>query len=95
MTTSVIVAGARTPMGKLLGSQSGFSGAQLGGQAITAALELISLESLSRYFTVPPALIVMPLVPRVSVCVPTAEASMSVVPVLLKTRPPITVAPLS
>ena len=39
MTTSVIVAGARTPMGKLLGSQSGFSGAELGGQAIAAALE--------------------------------------------------------
>ncbi len=39
MTTSVIVAGARTPMGKLLGSQSAFSGSQLGGQAISAALD--------------------------------------------------------
>ncbi|WP_405011540.1 acetyl-CoA C-acetyltransferase [Kitasatospora sp. NBC_01539] len=39
MTTSVIVAGARTPMGRLLGSLKGFSGAELGGVAIKAALE--------------------------------------------------------
>ena len=39
MSTSVIVAGARTPMGRLLGSLKGFSGAQLGGVAIKAALE--------------------------------------------------------
>ncbi|MEV8094085.1 acetyl-CoA C-acetyltransferase [Kitasatospora sp. NPDC085879] len=39
MTTSVIVAGARTPMGRLLGSLKGFSGADLGGIAIKAALE--------------------------------------------------------
>jgi acetyl-CoA C-acetyltransferase len=38
-TTSVIVAGARTPMGKLLGSLKSFSAAQLGGFAIKAALE--------------------------------------------------------
>ncbi len=38
MTTSVIVAGARTPMGRLLGSLKGFSAAQLGGLAIEAAL---------------------------------------------------------
>ncbi|MFD7578658.1 acetyl-CoA C-acetyltransferase [Kitasatospora sp. NPDC059817] len=38
-TTSVIVAGARTPMGRLLGSLKGFSGADLGGFAIKAALE--------------------------------------------------------
>ncbi|MEZ0065929.1 acetyl-CoA C-acetyltransferase [Streptacidiphilus sp. MAP12-20] len=38
-TTSVIVAGARTPMGRLLGSLKGFSGADLGGLAIKAALE--------------------------------------------------------
>ncbi len=38
-TTSVIVAGARTPMGRLLGSLKGFSGAELGGVAIKAALE--------------------------------------------------------
>jgi acetyl-CoA C-acetyltransferase len=36
---SVIVAGARTPMGRLLGSLKGFTGAQLGGVAIKAALE--------------------------------------------------------
>jgi acetyl-CoA C-acetyltransferase len=39
MSGSVIVAGARTPMGRLLGSLKGFSGAQLGGVAIKAALE--------------------------------------------------------
>ncbi|MGQ0464032.1 MAG: acetyl-CoA C-acetyltransferase [Sporichthyaceae bacterium] len=38
MSASVIVAGARTPMGRLLGSLQGFSGAQLGGKAIEAAL---------------------------------------------------------
>src|SRR5690242_21159137 len=37
--TSVIVAGARTPMGRLLGGLRGFSGAELGGVAIRAALE--------------------------------------------------------
>jgi acetyl-CoA C-acetyltransferase len=36
---SVIVAGARTPMGRLLGSLRSFSGADLGGFAIKAALE--------------------------------------------------------
>ncbi|MBO0878445.1 MAG: acetyl-CoA C-acyltransferase, partial [Pseudonocardia sp.] len=39
MTQSVIVAGARTPMGRLLGSLKDFSAAQLGGVAIEAALE--------------------------------------------------------
>ncbi|WP_328902449.1 acetyl-CoA C-acetyltransferase [Streptomyces sp. NBC_00441] len=38
-TTSVIVAGARTPMGRLLGSLKTFSGADLGGIAIKAALD--------------------------------------------------------
>ena len=38
-TTSVIVSGARTPMGRLLGSLKDFSGAELGGIAIKAALE--------------------------------------------------------
>ncbi|WP_405507093.1 acetyl-CoA C-acetyltransferase [Streptomyces cyaneofuscatus] len=38
-TTSVIVAGARTPMGRLLGSLKSFSAADLGGFAIKAALE--------------------------------------------------------
>ncbi|MCX4548134.1 acetyl-CoA C-acetyltransferase [Streptomyces sp. NBC_01387] len=37
--TSVIVAGARTPMGRLLGSLKSFSGADLGAFAIKAALE--------------------------------------------------------
>ncbi|RMI31593.1 acetyl-CoA C-acetyltransferase [Streptomyces triticirhizae] len=36
---SVIVSGARTPVGRLLGSLSGFSGAELGSFAIRAALE--------------------------------------------------------
>jgi acetyl-CoA C-acetyltransferase len=36
---SVIVAGARTPIGRLLGSLKDFTGAQLGGIAIKAALE--------------------------------------------------------
>lgn len=36
---SVIVSGARTPVGRLLGGLSGFSGSDLGGFAIKAALE--------------------------------------------------------
>jgi acetyl-CoA C-acetyltransferase len=36
--TSVIVAGARTPVGRLMGSLSDFSGSDLGGIAIKAAL---------------------------------------------------------
>jgi len=36
---SVIVSGARTPMGRLLGSLKGFSAADLGGVAIAGALE--------------------------------------------------------
>jgi len=39
MRDAVIVGGARTPIGRLLGSLSGFTGAQLGGFAIKAALE--------------------------------------------------------
>ena len=38
MREAVIVGGARTPIGRLLGSMSGFTGAQLGGLAIKAAL---------------------------------------------------------
>ncbi|MEV5652253.1 acetyl-CoA C-acetyltransferase [Nocardia sp. NPDC052254] len=38
-TTSVIVSGARTPVGRLLGGLSGFSGSDLGGFAIEAALQ--------------------------------------------------------
>ena len=39
MTTSVIVAGARTPIGRLMGSLKDFSGSDLGAVAIRAALE--------------------------------------------------------
>jgi acetyl-CoA C-acetyltransferase len=39
MGTSVIVAGSRTPIGRLLGGLSSFTGAELGGVAIRAALE--------------------------------------------------------
>ncbi|HTH84694.1 MAG TPA: acetyl-CoA C-acyltransferase, partial [Mycobacterium sp.] len=39
MTTSVIVAGARTPVGKLMGSLKDFSASDLGGIAISGALE--------------------------------------------------------
>ncbi|MFI6738004.1 acetyl-CoA C-acetyltransferase [Nonomuraea sp. NPDC050451] len=39
MSSSVIVAGARTPIGKLLGSLSGLPAVELGGIAIKAALE--------------------------------------------------------
>ncbi|MGH3366719.1 MAG: acetyl-CoA C-acetyltransferase [Nocardioidaceae bacterium] len=39
MAGSVIVAGARTPIGRLLGGLKSFSGADLGGFAIKAALE--------------------------------------------------------
>ncbi|BDT85379.1 acetyl-CoA C-acetyltransferase [Nocardia cyriacigeorgica] len=39
MTNSVIVSGARTPVGRLLGGLKGFSGSDLGGFAIKAALE--------------------------------------------------------
>ncbi len=38
MSGSVIIAGARTPMGRLLGSLKDFSGADLGGAAIAGAL---------------------------------------------------------
>src|SRR5687767_5693486 len=39
MAGSVILGGARTPIGKLSGSLAGFSAADLGGLAIKAALE--------------------------------------------------------
>jgi acetyl-CoA C-acetyltransferase len=39
VSSSVIVAGARTPVGRLLGSLKDLTGAQLGGVAIKAALE--------------------------------------------------------
>jgi len=43
VTRSVIVGGARTPMGRLLGGLKEFSGADLGGFAIKAALERAGL----------------------------------------------------
>ncbi len=43
MAGSVILAGARTPLGKLSGALAGFSGADLGGLAIKAALERAGL----------------------------------------------------
>ena len=39
MTTTVIVAGARTPIGRLLGALAPFSATSLGGMAIAAALD--------------------------------------------------------
>jgi acetyl-CoA C-acetyltransferase len=44
MREAVIVGGARTPIGRLLGSLSGFTGAQLGGLAIKAALERAGVQ---------------------------------------------------
>jgi acetyl-CoA C-acetyltransferase len=43
MGAAVIVGGARTPIGRLLGSLSGLSGAELGGIAIKAALDRAGL----------------------------------------------------
>ncbi|MCV7255232.1 acetyl-CoA C-acetyltransferase [Mycolicibacterium fluoranthenivorans] len=45
MTTSVIVAGARTPVGKLMGSLKGFSGSDLGAIAIKGALEKAGVDA--------------------------------------------------
>ena len=39
MSGSVIVAGARTPIGKMSGALTSLSAAELGGHAISAALE--------------------------------------------------------
>jgi acetyl-CoA C-acetyltransferase len=43
-TTTVIVAGARTPMGRLSGSLKGFSGSDLGGFAIKGALDKAGVQ---------------------------------------------------
>lgn len=43
MAGAVIVAGARTPIGKLTGSLAGFAATELGGIAISAALERAGL----------------------------------------------------
>ncbi len=45
MGSSVIVAGARTPIGRLLGGLSSLTGAQLGGIAIRSALERAKVSS--------------------------------------------------
>ena len=44
-TTSVIVAGARTPVGKLMGSLKDFSGSDLGAVAIKGALEKSGVDA--------------------------------------------------
>lgn len=45
MTTSVIVSGARTPIGKLMGSLKEFSGSDLGAVAIAGALEKANIPA--------------------------------------------------
>src|SRR3546814_12381484 len=45
MAGSLILAGARTPIGKLSGALAGFSAAELGGLAIKAALERAGLSA--------------------------------------------------
>ena len=47
MTTSVIVAGARTPIGRLMGSLKDFSGSDLGAIAIAGALEKTAVAASS------------------------------------------------
>ena len=51
MAGSVIVAGARTPIGKLSGALAGFSAMELGGFAIKAALERAGLSARRRSTT--------------------------------------------
>ena len=51
MAGSVILAGARTPIGKLSGGLASFSGAQLGGFAIKAALERAGVSAPTRSTT--------------------------------------------
>ena len=52
MSGSVIVSGARTPMGRLLGSLKGFSGVDLGGFAIKAALERAGISGDQVQYTI-------------------------------------------
>lgn len=52
MSTSVILAGARTPIGRLLGALKDFSAAQLGGFAIKAALERAGLRPEQVQYTI-------------------------------------------
>ena len=49
MTTSVIVAGARTPIGKLMGSLKDFSASDLGAIAIKGALEKANVPCLPHW----------------------------------------------
>jgi acetyl-CoA C-acetyltransferase len=49
---SVILAGARTPIGRLLGSLKDFTGAQLGGFAIRAALERAGVKPEQVQYTI-------------------------------------------
>jgi acetyl-CoA C-acetyltransferase len=49
---SVILAGARTPIGRLLGSLKDFTGAQLGGIAIKAALERAGVKPEQVQYTI-------------------------------------------
>ena len=51
MAGSVILGGARTPIGKLSGALAGFSAADLGGFAIKAALERAGRHRPSRSTT--------------------------------------------
>jgi acetyl-CoA C-acetyltransferase len=52
VSASVIVAGARTPIGRLLGSLKDFTGAQLGGVAIKAALEKAGVKPEQVQYTI-------------------------------------------
>jgi acetyl-CoA C-acetyltransferase len=52
LSGSVILAGARTPIGRLLGSLKDFSGAQLGGIAIKAALERSGIKPEQVQYTI-------------------------------------------
>ena len=57
MTTSVIVAGARTPVGKLMGSLKDFSASDLGGIAISGALERAKIPAAMPAATRPAAML--------------------------------------
>src|SRR5699024_2081901 len=52
MTSSVILGAARTPIGRLLGSLKDFSGAQLGGVAIDAALRRAGVPAEQVQYTI-------------------------------------------
>ncbi|RZQ59564.1 acetyl-CoA C-acetyltransferase [Amycolatopsis suaedae] len=52
MSASVILGAARTPIGRLLGSLKDFTGAQLGGVAIKAALERAGVDPAAVQYTI-------------------------------------------